>query len=169
MRTVIQNMRRMKADPQDITARGELAWASSVAELGILKLGRRTDFQNHMIEHQLGAYTNCGHGAGLAVLHPVVYRHICKEAPRQFARFARELFGIGTEAAGEDGEKRAAEKGVEALADFIREMGLPTSFRALGIKDSTKFREIAESVKLMPGCVHHFSAEEIYRILLACM
>ena len=40
----------------------------------------------------------------------MVYRHICKEAPRQFARFARELFGIGTEAAGEDGEKRAAEK-----------------------------------------------------------
>ena len=31
------------------------------------------------MEHQLGAYTDCNHGAGLAVLHPAYYRHIYKD------------------------------------------------------------------------------------------
>ena len=32
--------------------------------------GKKTDFECHQMEHRLGAYTNCNHGAGLAVLHP---------------------------------------------------------------------------------------------------
>lgn len=40
--------------------------------------GKKTDFECHQMEHRLGAYTNCNHGAGLAVLHPAYYRHICK-------------------------------------------------------------------------------------------
>lgn len=48
----------------------KLAWASAMAENGVLKIGKVTDFQAHQIEHQLGAYTNCNHGASLAVIHP---------------------------------------------------------------------------------------------------
>ena len=40
-----------------------------MAENGVLKVGRLTDFQAHQIEHQLGAYTDCNHGQGLAVIH----------------------------------------------------------------------------------------------------
>ena len=39
-----------------------------MAENGILKVGRVTDFQAHQMEHQLGAYTDCNHGQGPAVL-----------------------------------------------------------------------------------------------------
>ena len=56
----------------------KLARASAMAENGVLKIGKVTDFQAHQIEHQLGAYTNCNHGASLAVIHPVLYRHIYK-------------------------------------------------------------------------------------------
>ena len=41
----------------------KLARASAMAENGVLKIGKVTDFQAHQIEHQLGAYTNCNHGA----------------------------------------------------------------------------------------------------------
>ena len=34
--------------------------------------GKKTDFECHQMEHRLGAYTNCNHGAGLAVLPPVL-------------------------------------------------------------------------------------------------
>jgi alcohol dehydrogenase YqhD (iron-dependent ADH family) len=33
-----------------------------MAENGMLKIGKKTDFQAHMLEHQLGAYTDCNHG-----------------------------------------------------------------------------------------------------------
>ena len=76
MRSVIVNIRTVIKTPDDYNARSELMCASSMAENGILKIGKQTDFQAHQIEHQLGAYTDCNHGQGLAVIHPVLYRHI---------------------------------------------------------------------------------------------
>ena len=80
MRNTVVNMRRLLTDVNDMQARGNLMWDSAMAENGILKVGRTTDFQAHQIEHQLGAYTDCNHGQGLAVIHPVYYRHIVKDA-----------------------------------------------------------------------------------------
>ena len=54
----------MLADSNDVQARGNLMWDSAMAENGILKVGRLTDFQAHQMEHQLGAYTDCNHGHG---------------------------------------------------------------------------------------------------------
>lgn len=112
MRSVIRNIRVLLKEPNNYNARSELAWASAMAENGILKIGKVTDFQCHMLEHQLGAYTNCNHGAGLAVIHPVLYRHICKEGAARFARFARNVWGV--ESGHSDEETALA--GVNALA-----------------------------------------------------
>lgn len=54
MRSVIKNMQTLLKNPDDYEARSELMWASSMAENGILKIGKITDFQAHQIEHQLG-------------------------------------------------------------------------------------------------------------------
>ena len=141
----------------------KLAWASAMAENGVLKIGKVTDFQAHQIQHQLGAYTDCNHGAGLAVIHPVLYRHIYKSGAARFARFAQNVWGIAPK--GSDGETAA---GIDALAAFIKEIGLPTSFAELGIPDDTDFRAIADSTVLTPGCCKKLSHEEIYEILKEC-
>ena len=62
MRNTVVNMRRLLADQNDLQARGNLMWNSAMAENGILKVGRLTDFQTHQMEHQLGAFTDCNHG-----------------------------------------------------------------------------------------------------------
>ena len=72
-------------------------WDAIMAENRMIKLGKRTDFMCHIMEQQLGAYTNCGHGAGLGVLHPVYYRHICEAGRKKFARFASQVWGISSE------------------------------------------------------------------------
>ena len=94
MRSVIRNIRVLLTDKDSYEARSELAWASAMAENGILKIGKVTDFQCHMIEHQLGAYTNCNHSAGLAVIHPVLYRHLLPANTARFARFAQNVWDI---------------------------------------------------------------------------
>ena len=58
MRNVIKNLRALIANPVDDFARGELMWDSAMAENGMLKLGKVTDFQCHMLEHAVGAYTD---------------------------------------------------------------------------------------------------------------
>ena len=55
MRSTIRNIRVLLGDHNNYTARSELAWASAMAENSILKIGKVTDFQCHMLEHQLGA------------------------------------------------------------------------------------------------------------------
>nr|MDE6863454.1 iron-containing alcohol dehydrogenase [Eubacterium sp.] len=73
MKNVIANLRAAIKNPEDYTARSNLMWDAAMAENRIIKLGKKTDFECHQMEHQLGAYTNCNHGEGLAVIHPVYY------------------------------------------------------------------------------------------------
>ena len=164
MRSTIRNVRVLLTDPENYDARSELAWASAMAENGILKIGKVTDFQAHQIEHQLGAYTDCNHGAGLAVLHPVLYRHIYKDGAKRFARFAQNVWGIEPKATDEE----TALAGINALADFIKEIGMPTSFAQLGIPADTDFRAIADSTNLTAGCCKKLTHDEIYEILQEC-
>lgn len=161
MRNTVVNMRRLLADINDMQARGNLMWDSAMAENGILKVGRLTDFQAHQIEHQLGAYTDCSHGQGLAVIHPAYYRHIAKDAPEKFARFAKEVFGADT-----------AEAGLEALTAFIQACGLPTKLSQLKSKAEITpavLRQVADTCNIIQCNPRTLDREEIYRILLECL
>ena len=161
MRNTVVNMKRLMGNVDDIQARGNLMWDSAMAENGILKVGRVTDFQCHQMEHQLGAYTDCNHGQGLAVIHPAYYRHIAKDAEEKFARFGQEVFGVDT-----------AEKAVEALADFIRECGLPTKMSELRSKTEITpelLRNVADSCNIIKSNPRELSHDEIYDILMECM
>ena len=165
MRSVIANMRLLLTDHESYEARSELMWASAMAENGILKIGKVTDFQCHQMEHQLGAYTDCNHGLGLAVLHPVLYRHIYKDGIPKFKSFAVRVWGI--DPSGKTDEE-VAQLGVEALADFIKETGLPTSFAEMGITPDTDYKAIADSCNLTAGCCRKLSREELLEIFLEC-
>lgn len=161
MRNTVVNMRRLMGNSDDMQARGNLMWDSAMAENGILKVGRVTDFQAHQIEHQLGAYTDCNHGQGLAVIHPAYYRHIVKNAQEKFTRFAKEVFGADT-----------AEAGVEALSDFIRECGLPTRMGELRSKVEITpelLRNVADTCNVIKCGPRELGRDEIYDILMECM
>lgn len=165
MRSVIKNMRVLLTDHKNYGARSELMWASGMAENGILKIGKITDFQAHQIEHQLGAYTDCNHGRGLEVIHPVLYRHIYKEGLERFARFAENVWGI----CGKNSDEETAAAGIDALESFIKEVGLPTRFSQMGIPENTDYKAIAESTNITAGCCKKLGSEEILDILRECM
>ena len=136
-----------------------------MAENGVLKIGKVSDFQAHQIQHQLGAYTDCNHGAGLAVIHPVLYRHIYKSGTARFTRWAQNVWGIAPK--GSDEETAAA--GIDALAAFIQEIGLLTTFTELGIPADTDFRAITDSTNVTAGCCKKLTHDEICEILQECL
>ena len=161
MKNTVVNMRRLLKDINDRQARSNLMWDSAMAENGILKCGRLTDFQAHQIEHQLGAYTDCNHGQGLAVIQPVYYRHIVKDAPEKFTRFAKVVFGVDT-----------PEAGVDALENFIKECGLPVKMNQL--KSTVEItpevlRQVADTCTIIKCNPRQLSRDEIYEILIECM
>ena len=161
MRNTVVNMRRLLVDINDMQARSNLMWDSAMAENGILKCGRLTDFQAHQMEHQLGAYTDCNHGQGLAVIHPVYYRHILKDVTDKFTRFAKMVFDVDT-----------AEAGIEALADFIKECGLPVRMGELKSRVEITpevLRKVADTCNIIKCNPRELDRDEIYEILMECM
>lgn len=161
MKNIVVNMHRLLKNIDDMQARSNLMWDSAMAENGILKCGRMTDFQAHQIEHQLGAYTDCNHGQGLAVIHPAYYRHIIKDAPDKFTRFARIVFDTDT-----------AEAGVSALENFIKECGLPVKMGQL--KSTVEItpevlRQVADTCNIIKTGPRELDREEIYQILMECI
>ncbi len=164
MGSVIRNLRADIQNPEDYTARSNLMWAATLAENRVIKMGKQCDFQVHNMEHQLGAYTDCNHGCGLAVLHPVYYRHICQAGLPKFVRFAQRVWGIHR--SGRD-DLALAQAGIDALAAFIREIGLPTTLKQLGAKWE-QLQQIAASCPISQGSYRPMTSEEMLEIFQAC-
>ncbi|MCR0410322.1 iron-containing alcohol dehydrogenase [[Clostridium] innocuum] len=161
MKNTVDNIQRLLTDIHDEQARGNLMWDSAMAENGILKCGRQTDFQVHQIEHQLAAYTDCNHGQGLAVIQPVYYRNILNDAREKLTKFARVVF-----------QEDSAEKGLDALSDLIKECGLPTKLSEL--KTMMKItpdllKQVADTTNIIQTNPKILTKDDVYHILMECM
>ncbi len=60
-------------------------------------------------------------------------------------------------------------EGIDALAAFIAEMGLPTTFAELGADSSDEtLRAVADTAVLMLTCTKPLTRDEIFDILVEC-
>ncbi|MCF0141054.1 MAG: iron-containing alcohol dehydrogenase [Mogibacterium sp.] len=166
MHGLVRDFRLAMKDPQDLHVRASIMWHASLAENNVVKMGKTKDFQAHNMEHQLSAFTDCNHGEGLAVLHPTYYRHIYKDGLGKFVRFATEVWRLNP--ADYENDEALALAGIDALDAFIREMGLPTTLRELGITDKSQLREIADSCFISQGAFRPLTHDEILEIYEEC-
>lgn len=139
LRSIIKNTKIVMDNPKDYGARANLMLASTIAHNDILGNGREEDWASHGIEHQLSAFYDVPHGAGLAVIFPSWMRYVYRHDSKRFAQFAKEVWGItsGT-------EEEMAIKGIEKTKTFFNELGLPITLKELGIED-TRFGEMARA------------------------
>ena len=164
MRCVVRDLPRVIADPQDYDARANLMWAASLAENRVLKCGKKTCFQLHMIEHQIGAYTDCVHGFGLAAVACAYYRRICDATPEalfQFRRFATSVWGI--DPAGKT-ERELALAGIDALDSWTHEVGAYRSLSELGLAPE-QLDEVAASIACLPTSFKLLTTDDVRAIL----
>lgn len=166
MRSTIQNLRAAVANPQDYTAKSNLMWEAAMAGNHIMQLGKQTDVQCRQMEYQLSAYTDCNDGEGIAVLQPAYFRHICRDDCAKFKRFAINVWGISD--TGKTDEETAC-AGVEALAGFVRKIGLPATLQELGVDERIDLKKIADSCVLPAGSTRRLTQEDILGIFRECM
>ncbi len=162
LRSLIKSARVAMASPQDYEARSNIMWCATLGLNYMAGLSKEQDWELHMIEHQIGAYTDCAHGAGLAAIAVPYYRAVCPYGLEKFVRFAREVWGIAPEGASPEA---VAERGIAALGDFIRELQLPTSLRDLGVTEAM-VPLIANST-IPGGGYRQMGAPEILAVLQA--
>ena len=162
LRSVINSARVAINDPENYEARSNIMWSSSLALCTILGLGKAQDWEVHMIEHQLGAYTDCTHGMGLAAISLPYYRYIYKFGLDKFVRFAKEVWKVDD--TGKTKEETAL-AGIDAMEDFMKECGIVTSIKELGATEEM-LPLIADSTILCGG-YKVLTAEEVLEILKA--
>ncbi len=92
-------------------------------------IGRDQDWASHQIEHELSAFYDCAHGAGLAVVMPAWMEYVCGHDVMRFARFAVNVFGCEMDFAHPE---RTAQAGIRRLRDFFRTLGMPATLEEVG-------------------------------------
>ena len=142
MDSLIHSAREALQDPHSYQARSNIMWCATLGLNTLTGLSKTQDWEVHNIEHQIGAYTDCAHGAGLAVVSPHYYRYIAPYGLDQFVRFAQKVWKVDTTGMTKE---QAAMAGIDKLAEFIRELGLPTTLRELGVTSPEMAAEIANS------------------------
>ncbi len=140
--SLIHSAREALADPQSYQARSNIMWCATLGLNTITGLSKTQDWEVHNIEHQIGAYTYCAHGAGLAVVSPHYYRAVAPYGLDKFVRFAQKVWKVDTVGMSKE---EAANAGIDKLAEFIRELGLPTTLRELGVTGPEMVEDIANS------------------------
>ena len=127
---IIKEAYRVKQQPDNYAARANIMWCGTVAHNGTCGVGREEDRASHALEHEISAIYNVAHGAGLAVIFPAWMAFMAEHNPAKIAQFAHRVFDIPKS---EDLEEMAL-AGTARLKHFFRYMGLPVSFKELGIE-----------------------------------
>ena len=160
LRSIINSAKVAIENPEDYEARSNLMWSATLAMNPLMGLSKPQDWMVHMIEHQVGAYTDCAHGMGLAAVSLPYYRTIYKYGLDKFARFATQVWGIS-----EDGKTKEelALAGIDALEAFAKECGIVINLKELGATEEM-LPDIANSTVIL-GAYKKLNQEEILEIL----
>ncbi len=163
MKSLIHSAKIAMNNPTDYEARSNIMWCATLGLNYIAGLSKTQDWEVHMIEHQLGAYTDCTHGAGLAAISPAYYRYICKYGLHKFVRFAKNVWDINTDSMT---NFEAAEASIVKLEEFIRILNLPLSIKELGATE--EMLPLIANSTVLGGGYKQMNAEDILTVLKNC-
>ena len=161
MKSVIHASRIAVKDPQDYEARSNLMWCATWALNTLIAKGKTTDWEVHMIGQAIGAYTDATHGMTLSAVSLPYYRHIMPYGLPKFVRFAKEVWDIRTE---EMSEQEAAEAGLAAMENWMKEIGVVMSAKELGVTEDM-LGGIADATFLLEGGYKTLTREEVVEIV----
>ena len=128
LRTVKDAARAVMHSPTDYRLRAQIMWAGSLAHNDLTECGTEKDFATHRLEHELSALFGVTHGAGLAALWPAWARYVAPRHLSRFVQFAVNVMGVTNDFAHPE---ETAERGIRAMEEFYREIGMPTTIPEL--------------------------------------
>lgn len=130
MRSVVHNLPRVLAAPQDYDARAELMWTGTNAHSDLIGMGRVGDWASHEIEHELSALYDIAHGTGLAIVFPAWMKHVYRHDIHRFARWANRVWDVEADFGAPEA---VALEGIRRFEAFYTRNGLPVRLSEAGI------------------------------------
>jgi len=148
LKTVMRTTEILLADPNNIEARGEFAWAATQALNFTTFCGVENNrFDTHFIEHTLSAEYNIAHGAGLSIIVPAWMKWQKNNLPERFEQFAKNIFNV-----------EGADAGIEALKQWYSKIGTPVTLKEGNIPEE----DIPVLVEKLSVVASMWGAESLY-------
>lgn len=146
-RVVMEETPKAVRDGSDLSARGNLSWASTLALSGVPDAGRMGSFPLHGIERSLSGHYDISHGRGLAILLPALMEYTCARRPERYVQLGERVFGLDLSGIpAEAGARRC----IAAMREWLEGLGITLTLSSLGI-DENKFEQMADDAVRLYG------------------
>ncbi|WP_300269363.1 iron-containing alcohol dehydrogenase [uncultured Flavonifractor sp.] len=126
MRTVIAELPKALARPDDYDARSQLMWAATVAHSDML--GFEGDFACHAISHVLTTALGLPHGVALGILMTAWCKYMLTDETQAIADFSTLVWQVPPCSS----QIQTAQNGISAFQEFLCSAGLPVTLREAG-------------------------------------
>lgn len=130
MKTVIENLEIALENPTDYNARSNLMWASTMALNDIIRMGKEQDWNSHSIGHILSGLYDIPHGATLAVIFPNWMKHVYKNAPNKFRRYAINIWNIDP---ADKSDEEISLEGINKTREYFSKIGAPVTLKEVNV------------------------------------
>ena len=128
LKTVMAAAKEVLLSPDDYTYRAAIMWASSLSHNDLTECGTEKDFASHKLEHELSGLFGVTHGAGLAAIWGSWARYVMDKHVSRFEKFAVNVMGVLQDFTN---PRMTALRGIEAMEDFFKSIGMPTKIPEL--------------------------------------
>jgi alcohol dehydrogenase len=140
IKTIINNIYLVLAQPDLYDAWAEIMWAGTIAHNNLLNTGRVGDWASHMIEHEVSGIYDVTHGAGLAVIFPAWMKYVYKHDINRFVQFAVRVWNVEQSFWSPE---QTALAGIQRYEEFLKSIGMATTLSGLDISDD-RLEEMAD-------------------------
>lgn len=155
LRSVVKYAPIAIKDPKNYDAHAELMLAGSFSHNDTTGLGRLgMDGSCHGLETQVSGLFDTAHGAGLAVIMPAWMEFMIdtQEDIHQFVKFATNVFDVEYDM---QDPKGVALEGVKCFRAWLKEIGMPLTFKELGVKKEDMQKLLDHTCKKDGSVGHH--------------
>ncbi len=128
MRMIIDRALSLRVNGNEYDARADLMWAGTLAHNGLCGVGKVEDWASHRLEHELSAFYDVAHGAGLAVMIPAWMKFCAGLNPDKIRQFSINVMSV---VPGDKNTGEIIDEGIGLLKEFYHKLGLTTNLREL--------------------------------------
>ena len=140
IRTVVEYLPIAIKEPNNLEARSQLSWCSTLALCGLVNSGRGGSMPLHALEHVVSAHYDVSHGRGLALLLPALMDYTMPARPEIYIDLGKNVFGLPLD---NSNPEYSAALGIKAMKNWLSSIGRLITFTDIGIDDS-KFETMAD-------------------------
>ena len=164
METIIRNLRKLKKESSDETARANLMLAGALNVCGLTFMGKNGDWSLYPLEGIAQEYCGVGYKQAISILFPYWLKQVYG-GQQVFKDYFSYVFGVDCK---EKSDEEVLEAGTGAILSLSREFGFPTSFKEVTASLDSKeiLREKIAAVGEQPSIYTYFTLDKIEEMMM---